>query len=162
MKRLVLLAGLMLALGTAVPLATAEIAGPACISAGGADIVNASVNYGGPGNENAVTGGPRTATASCRDISFTMTVVGYDAAGSSIGILGVAKSKGSGTQFVGQLTVSGITASFVCVYFASSKASTEYDVAPDEKCPASFDPTAKPPTVFASGEGIPGGSSPYQ
>jgi len=162
MKRVVLLAALGIGLGVVASPAGAGSAGTGCIAAGGADIVGASVSYDGPGQPpDTVTGGPRTATASCKDVLFTMTVVGYDASGNSLGTLGVAQSKGSELPFVGQLSVSGITAPYVCVYFTSSRGSNVYDVAPDSMCPTTFDPANQPPGVFAPGEGSPGGGGFY-
>ena len=163
MKRLVLLAALALGLGVFAAPAVADNSGTGCVAAGGADIVSASVSYDGPGQPpDTVTGGPKTATASCKDVTFTMYVVGYDASGSSLGPLGDARSKGSEASFVGQLSVSGVTAPYVCVYFTSTKGSTVYDVAADSMCPDSFDPAARPGGVYAPGEGSGAGGFPYQ
>jgi hypothetical protein len=165
MKRVVLLAVLAVSFSVLAAPAAADNSGTGCTVAGGADIVGASVSYDGEGQPpDTVTGGPRTATASCKDVTFTMFVVGYDASGNSTGILGTAKSKGSGAPFVGQLSVSSVTAPYVCVYFTSTKGSTLYDTAPDSMCPSSFDtsdPLLRPAGVFAPGEGAPGGGGYY-
>lgn len=165
MKRVVLLTVLAVSFSVLAAPAVADNSGTGCIAAGGADIVGASVSYDGPDQPpDTVTGGPRTDTVSCKDVTFTMFVVGYDASGNSTGILGSARSKGSEVSFVGQLSVSAVTALYVCVFFTSSKGSTVYDVAPDNMCPGSFDPSdplARPTGIFAPGEGAPGGGGFY-
>jgi hypothetical protein len=166
MKRVLLLAVLGVSFSVLAAPAVADNSGTGCIAAGGADIIGASVSYDTDlqPTPDTVTGGPRTATASCKDVTFTMFVVGYDTSGNSTGILGTARSKGSEFSFVGQLNVLPITAPYVCVYFTSTKGSNVYDIAPDSMCPLSFDasdPLARPTGVFAPGEGAPGGGGFY-
>jgi hypothetical protein len=165
MRRLILLAAVALGLGLVATPAIAGNSGTGCITDGGADIVGASVSY----NEGIVGGGPRTLGPSCKDVTFTMTVVAYDSSGVSTGVIGEPRTKGSGDAtgpgpyLAGVLSISGVTAPYVCVYFTSSKGMNVYDVAPDDKCPSLFTPgpTTQPGNVFAPGEGAPGGGFPY-
>jgi hypothetical protein len=109
---------------------------------------------------NAVTGFLGTVAPTCRNVTYTMFVVSYDASGNATGLAGADIHPGNGRDAFVRFEVDRVTGAFTCVFFVSRTGRTIYDVAPDAACPTSFD-TTNPPVIILGPDGSPGSSSPY-
>lgn len=163
MKRLVLIAGLAIAMALAVVgVGTAETPGsvkPVC-----ADILGGDATFTG----TLANGGFATAAPSCRSVRYTMVVYLYDASGSLTTIVSQTLRGDNTNARVGPFNLQTPTAPYACIYFISykgdldGKSAAPLDMNPDAGCPSTIDVTTftnNPPNVFVADAGAPGGGS---